>query len=55
MKSALQKLIQSIDTRDVIGLAGLSLLAFGCWLVWPPAAAIVPGAILVYVAIAEKR
>jgi hypothetical protein len=45
---------QSIDARDVIGLAGLALLAFGLWFVWPPLAAIIPGAVLTYVAIAEK-
>lgn len=44
----------AIDVRDVIGVVGLSLLAFGSWLVWPPLAAIVPGAVLTYVAVAEK-
>lgn len=46
--------LQAIDARDVIGLAGLGLLAFGAWFVWPPLAAIIPGAVLTYVAIAEK-
>lgn len=45
---------QAIDARDLIGVAGLSLLAFGAWFIWPPLAAIVPGAVLTYVAVAEK-
>lgn len=47
----LKRLAQHIDARDVIGLTGLSLLALGCWFVWPPAAAIVPGAVMTYYAL----
>jgi hypothetical protein len=38
------------DLRDAVGIAGLGLVTYGCWLVWPPLAFIVPGAILVVAA-----
>jgi uncharacterized membrane protein HdeD (DUF308 family) len=41
----------AIETRDVVLALGLALLALGLWQVYPPAAAIVPGAILAGVAI----
>lgn len=37
--------------RGALILVGLALLALGCWFVYQPAAAIVPGAILVLIAI----
>lgn len=37
--------------RDVLGLAGLLLVAAGLWRVWEPAALVVCGAILLYVAL----
>ncbi len=36
------------DTRDAVFALGLILLAFGFYLVYPPLAYIVPGAILVH-------
>lgn len=42
---------QWFDRRDFVGLAGLCLLAYGLWLIFPPLALIVPGAILTAVAI----
>lgn len=32
--------------RDAFALAGLGMIAGGCWLVYPPAAVIVVGALL---------
>jgi hypothetical protein len=43
------------DARDGIGAVGLALLSLGCWFVWPPLAAIVPGAVLLYVSIFGAR
>lgn len=43
------------DPRDLILLIGLGLLAYGAWLVFPPAGFIVPGAILSSVAIFGVR
>lgn len=39
------------DTRDVTGIIGLALLGYGLSLVWLPLAFVVPGAVIVYVAI----
>ena len=32
--------------RDLFAFAGVGLIATGCWMVYPPAAFIVPGALL---------
>lgn len=40
-----------LDARDLVLAAGLALLAVGLYPVCPPAAAIVPGAVLTYVAV----
>ena len=32
--------------RDIIGLAGVGLFAFGAWLAWPPAGFMAAGALL---------
>ncbi|MCK1503103.1 hypothetical protein [Bradyrhizobium sp. 188] len=45
----------NIDARDVMLASGLALLAGGLWQVWPPAALIVPGAIISAVAILAGR
>ncbi|UFW75185.1 hypothetical protein [Bradyrhizobium sp. WU425] len=45
----------NIDARDVMLVSGLVLLAVGLWQVWPPAAFIVPGAIVSAVAIFAGR
>jgi hypothetical protein len=39
------------DARDVLALIGLALLGYGLWLVYPPAAFIVPGAALFGIAV----
>lgn len=48
----LGKFFGMFDARDLFLFAGLGLLAFGLHMVWPPAAFIVPGSVLVYVALA---
>lgn len=40
------------DRYDLLGLAGLGLLAWGLWMVFPPAALIVAGALLLAAAVA---
>lgn len=44
-----------VDVRDALGIIGLGLLGYGCWLIYPPAAFIVPGVVLVGVAIFGTR
>jgi hypothetical protein len=51
MLAALKSLAASIAPRDVVLALGLALLGGGLYPVYAPAAAIVPGAILVAVAI----
>jgi hypothetical protein len=46
---------ETVDTRDVVLATGLVLLSVGLWKVWPPAALIVPGAIITSVAIFAGR
>ena len=53
--SALLKLANAFDARDVIGALGVGALAFGLHQVYPPAAFIVPGAIGVYVGLFGTR
>ncbi len=52
---SIKNLTGLIDARDVLGAVGLGLLAYGLWLVWPPAAAIVPGAVMTGVAVFGTR
>lgn len=47
----LRNFIAQFDTRDMFLLIGLGLLAYGLTLVWLPGAFIVPGAILLYIAL----
>lgn len=49
MKRFGNAIARNIDARDVASLVGLGLVAGGLWFVWPPLAAIVPGALIVYV------
>jgi hypothetical protein len=46
---------KTFDLRDGMLAAGLALLSIGLWQVWPPAALIVPGAIISAVAIFASR
>ncbi|EJN11837.1 hypothetical protein PMI42_04852 [Bradyrhizobium sp. YR681] len=48
-------LARTFDVRDVMLTIGLLLLAGGFYLVWPPAALIVPGAIVTAVAVFASR
>ena len=48
-------LARTFDVRDAMLAIGLALLAAGLFLVWPPAALIVPGAIMSAVAIFAGR
>ena len=41
-----------MDLYDVLGAIGLLLTAAGCWLVYPPLALLVPGVVLIVVAVA---
>lgn len=49
--SAAGRIIAAVDVRDAVLALGLLLVGGGLWMVWPPAALFVPGAVLVYVAI----
>lgn len=44
-----------IDLNDVIGLIGLAGITYGSWLVYEPAAFIVPGALLLAASILNAR
>lgn len=59
MRKALQAIGQWIgrtfDVRDGMLAGGLVMLSIGLWQVWPPAALIVPGAIISAVAIFASR
>lgn len=46
---------KTFDVRDAMLASGLGLLGAGLWAVWPPAALIVPGAIISAVAIFANR
>lgn len=37
--------------RDLMSLAGLGLVGYGCWLAWPPAGFIVPGLLMLSLAV----
>lgn len=43
------------DVRDLAAAAGLTLLGVGFWLIYPPAAFIVPGALMVAIAVFGVR
>tara|TARA_R110002074_G_scaffold21173_5_gene66088 strand:+ start:8308 stop:8529 length:222 start_codon:yes stop_codon:yes gene_type:complete len=45
------KFASRFDARDMFLFAGLGLVSYGLTLVWLPAAFIVPGLILLYVAV----
>ena len=53
MDAKLAKLAKAVGplTRDLIGLAGVTLIALGCWMAWPPLGIIVAGILLLVAAI----
>lgn len=46
---------RAVDRRDILGLAGVMLLGLGLAFVWAPLGLIVPGGILVAVAVYGVR
>lgn len=46
---------KTFDKRDQMLLAGLFLLVVGCFFIWPPLCAIVPGVVLTGVAVFGVR
>lgn len=44
-----------VDARDLLGLAGVVLLGYGCWLVYQPAAFMVTGVIFIAAAALAAR
>lgn len=55
MKQLLARTLSGFDARDAIGAAGVCLLAYGLYQVYPPLAFIAAGGILTYVAIFGDR
>ena len=47
----MKKLLEKFDLRDAHAYAGIALLAAGSYLVYQPAALIVPGALLFWLAV----
>ena len=45
----------SMDAYDAMGAVGLVLLAAGLYLIWPPLALAVPGAVLLTLAVLGAR
>ena len=44
-----------IGADEVLLALGLSSVAYGCWQVWEPAAWIVPGGVLIWIAMPVRR
>lgn len=40
-----------MDKKDALLFVGLTMMAAGCWMIYPPAALIVPGIVLAGIAI----
>lgn len=55
IKSAIIAVVNVLDGRDVVLGVGLTLIAVGVWPLFQPAALIVPGVVLTYVAIFGVR
>jgi hypothetical protein len=55
LAALLAALIKPFGPRELALILGLVLIAFGAYHLSPPAAAILPGAILVYIAIAGLK
>lgn len=54
MKTETKKFLSKLVT-DAFLLAGCALLSFGAWLAWPPAGAIVSGALLLTAGVVRNR
>lgn len=50
-----QPVRKAVDARDVVGVAGVALITGGAWMVYPPAALIVCGVLLLGGAIMAAR
>lgn len=48
------RLYQSLEVRDVLMLAGLSMLAAGTYLIYEPSALVVSGGLLFYLGVWHK-
>lgn len=44
-----------IGLDELLLVVGLALLAYGFWLTWSPGAFLVPGAVLVWIALPSRR
>ena len=51
-RAAMKWLAATIEIQELALVAGLALVAYGAAQIYPPAASLLPGAVLVYVAIA---
>ena len=51
MAHALKRLLDLLDASDLLAIGGMALLAMGLWMVYPPAALIVPGGIFTAVGV----
>ena len=51
VKTVLLAVGTNLDKRDSLGLTGIGLLGYGCWLVYPPLGFILPGAVILFVAL----
>jgi hypothetical protein len=49
--NAIKQFIKGIDGRDVLCAFGLALGGYGLFLIYPPAAFIVPGTVMVALAV----
>lgn len=53
--AALEAIARAIGPDELQLGAALGLIAFGCWYVWKPAAALVPGAVLLWIALPTRK
>lgn len=51
----LAKLAAQIDPLDVIAVVGVAMVSAGAWMIYPPAALIVPGIVLFLVGVRARR
>ena len=51
----LRAILAAFGPREVSLIAGLGLVGYGAWCIYPPAAFVIPGAIIVAVAVFGLR